>query len=206
MLHKAPVCPSHLLGVRRENDFHSKIIEASKVSGIALFPRTHGDLMYPAGQGFWLDLSARGAVHFILGGPPCETWSVSRWRYYDTGEGPQPLRSGEDTIKEIWGWATLRIRDLRQLIAANALLLFTLRLFVTQLLSGGGGLIEHPARPSQCRGRQPPSIWFLPLISYLLTSPKVRLIQLFQGYWTAVSPNPTSFMVTSPAACGRDFQ
>ena len=27
----------------------------------------------------WLDLAIAGCVVMVLGGPPCETWSVARW-------------------------------------------------------------------------------------------------------------------------------
>ena len=136
----------------------------------------------------------RGAIHFVYGGPPCETWSVSRWRFYDTGEGPAPLRSGDDIYDEIWGWRTLRLRDIQQILCSNALLLFMLTIFVTQLISGGGALMEHPARPGYRQGRQPPSVWLLPIVQFLLKCRQVRMIHISQGYWQALSPEANNVL------------
>lgn len=116
-------------GVRREDDLHTHLLRAGGKSGITLFPISvdiilsseKGNLLSRESQHFWLRLSRQGAIYFVYGGPPCETWSVSRWRFQDTGEGPAPLLSGEDVHEEIWGWFTLRLRDIQQLLCSNAL-------------------------------------------------------------------------------------
>ena len=200
-------------GIKREDDLHSHLLQAGKQSDVTLFPisidiilsETKGNLLDRESQTYWLSLSKQGAIHFVYGGPPCETWSVSRWRFYDTGEGPAPLRSGEDIYEEIWGWKTLRLRDIQQILCSNALLLFMLTIFVTQMIAGGGALMEHPARPGHRQGRQPPSVWLLPIVQLLLKCRQVRMIHISQGYWQALSPKPTTFLVTTPRADGRQF-
>ena len=122
----------------------------------------------------------------MYGGPPCETWSsisLAFLRY--RGRAGSALRSGEDVYEEIWGWKTLRLRDIQQILCSNALLLFMLTIFVTQLISGGGALMEHPARPGHRQGRQPPSVWLLPIVQFLLKCQRVRMIHISQGYWQA---------------------
>lgn len=200
-------------GIKRDDDLHTHLLRAGEQNDITLFPisidivlsPTKGNLLDRESQMFWLSLSKQGAIHFVYGGPPCETWSVSRWRFYDTGEGPAPLRSGEDIYEEIWGWKTLRLRDVQQILCSNALLLFMLTIFVTQLISGGGALMEHPARPGHRQGRQPPSVWLLPIVQFLLKCQQVRMIHISQGYWQALSPKPTTFLVTTPRANGHRF-
>ena len=200
-------------GIKRDDDLHTHLLRAGKQSDITLFPisidivlsQTKGNLLDRESQMFWLSLSKQGAIHFVYGGPPCETWSVSRWRFYDTGEGPAPLRSGDDIYEEIWGWKTLRLRDVQQILCSNALLLFMLTIFVTQLISGGGALMEHPARPGHRQGRQPPSVWLLPIVQFFLKCQQVRMIHISQGYWQALSPKPTTFLVTTPRADGHQF-
>lgn len=80
-----------------------------------------------------------------------------------------------------------------------------LTIFVTQLISGGGALMEHPAQPSSRQGRQPPTVWILPLVQYLLRCDQVKMVHISQGYWNAKSPKPTTFLITTPAADGRAF-
>ena len=45
----------------------------------------------------WLDLAIAGRVVMVLGGPPCETWSVARWNGGSrvAGAGPWAVRSSE---------------------------------------------------------------------------------------------------------------
>ncbi len=201
-------------GAKRDDDLHTYLLNAGEDLEVQLFPisidivlsEDKGNLLCPETQQLWLGLSRQGAIYFVYGGPPCETWSVSRWRYYDTGEGPQPLRSGDDVHEETWGWHTMRLRDLRQVACSNALLLFMLMIFATQIVSGGGALVEHPARPGRRQGRQPSTIWALPIVQFFLQCQQVVLIHISQGYWNAYSPKPTSFLITTPAVCGRALQ
>ena len=201
-------------GVKRQNDLHSQLLDVGRDEGIALFPisldivlsKEHGDLLDRRTQDYWADLSLRGGIHFAFGGPPCETWSVSRWRHYDTQTGPRPLRSGDDILSEIWGWRVLKVKEILQLLCANQLLLYMLRIFVCQLCSGGGALVEHPAQPPPRHGHQPASIWLLPLIRILLQCKQVSMIQIQQGFWSAVSPKPTTFLITTPKGSGPEYQ
>ena len=201
-------------GVKRANDLHSQLLEVSEVEGIALFPisldivlsKAHGDLLDQKTQDFWADLCIRGGVHFAFGGPPCESWSVSRWRYHDSQEGPRPLRSGDDKIYEIWGWTVLKIKEILQLLCANSLLLYMLRIFICQLCAGGGALLEHPAQPAPRQGRQPSSIWLLPLVRILLQCKQVSMVHIQQGLWNAASPKPTTFMITTSHGNGEKYQ
>lgn len=39
-----------------------------------------GDLLNSDVQAFWLDKTLRGLVYATVAGPPCESWSISRWR------------------------------------------------------------------------------------------------------------------------------
>ena len=99
-------------GVRRPGDFHSSVMALQDDSGLTLFPisvdiilsKEHGDLLSPTTQAFWVRLAMGGAIHYVLGGPPCETWSISRWRFFDEGVGRKPLRSGLDRMCEISGY------------------------------------------------------------------------------------------------------
>ena len=53
------------------------------------------DLSCSGGVARWLDLAIAGRVVIVLGGPPCETWSVARWNGGSraTGSGPRAVRS-----------------------------------------------------------------------------------------------------------------
>ena len=201
-------------GVKRPNDLHSKLLEMSEIEGVSLFPisldimlsKDHGDLLRPATQDYWAALALCGAIHFAFGGPPCETWSVSRWRRYESQQGPRPLRSGEERFVEIWGWHYLTIRELRQLVVSNSLLLYMIRIFICQLCAGAGALIEHPGKPGRREGQQPASIWVLPIIYILIQCRQVSLIPIAQGFWGAISPKPTDLLITTPHGTGKEYR
>ena len=200
-------------GVRRPGDFHTSVLALKDDSGLTLFPisidiilsKDHGDLLSGTTQAFWIRLALAGAIHFVLGGPPCETWSISRWRYYEDNTGPKPLRSGMDLMGEIWGWQTLRLRDLRQLLCSNGLLTFMIRIFCAQLIAQGAAVIEHPSQPGQRGGVQPPSIWLLPILQFLMTNAAVFRLQIHQGFWNALSPKPTTLLFTAPGVSGPEL-
>ena len=134
-----------------------------------------------------------------IGGPPCESWSVSRWRYFLEHTGPRPIRDGMDVDFAIWAMNPVRIRDLRQLDCANQLLLFMVLLIITQAANHRCCLLEHPACPP-CRpnGTQPASIWLLPILAYLLRADNIHKVTVKQGYWGALSPKPTTLLVVAP--------
>ena len=59
------------------------------------------DLSCSGGVAHWLDLAIAGRVVMVLGGPPCETWSVARWNGGScaTGAGLRAVRSSV----HLWG-------------------------------------------------------------------------------------------------------
>ena len=147
--------------MKRPNDLHSKLLEMSEIESVSLFPisldimlsKEHGDLLQPSTQDCWADLALSGAVHFAFGGPPCETWSVSRWRHYESQQGPRPLRSGDDRFLDL-GMASPH----DQRTASTSMLEFTvtqlymIRIFICQLCAGAGALVEHPGKPGRREG------------------------------------------------------
>ena len=191
-------------GVKRQGDVHSYIDQMAVRLNVPLCPisvdvalhSTHGDLLNTATQCFWLDKAASGLLFFVICGPPCESWSVSRFRQLLEGTGPRPLRA-TDPPWALWGKAQLRLRELLQVDFGNRLLQFSLLILSYQLLSGRYGLMEHPACATPRLGLQPPSVWLLPEVVAMLRHPKVRLLQLQQGLFGGISPKPTSFLLVS---------
>lgn len=195
-------------GVRRKGDLHSIIQDLPTPDGYVFYPASidvvlcadKGDLTSIKAQRFWLDASASGAIFGAIGGPPCETWSVSRWRFVIEQIGPRPIRNGMDLLETIWAAFPVRIRDLRQLDCANQLLLFMVLLLISQAATSRTCILEHPACPDvRPDGVQPASIWILPIITYLRRCPNIHLLNVKQGYWGARSPKPTSLLVACPS-------
>ena len=194
-------------GVRRPGDLHSIIQDLPVPDGHVFYPASidlilcseRGDLTNRSSQKFWIDASQTGIVFGAIGGPPCESWSVSRWRYFLEHTGPRPIRDGMDVDFAIWAMNPVRIRDLRQLDCANQLLLFMVLLIITQAANHRCCLLEHPACPP-CRpnGTQPASIWLLPILAYLLRADNIHKVTVKQGYWGALSPKPTTLLVVAP--------
>ena len=215
-VHRLPTKCRYVLhlfaGIRRQGDLHSVVAALPAVDGVSMFvasidivlSTTHGDIMCKQVQHKWLQASREGAIFAVVCGPPCESWSVARWHGDEDYVGPKPLRSGEDIDCCIWALSTLRQRDLRQVDTANQLLLFSLMLFVTQLLAGAIAIIEHPICPKRKPRGQPASIWLLPLIAYLRTLSAVVSLDIWQGLYNAVSPKPTTLLITAPQITHRE--
>ena len=200
-------------GVRREGDLHGALLQVQPPDGTVLFPisidivlsSTHCDLLDPQQQKRWLNWAKDGAIYMAIGGPPCETWSISRLRWYENFEGPRPLREGTRLLDYIWAIPQLRIREARQVRVANALLHFCILLFLAQVLTGGIAIIEHPDEPGPRGMLVPPSIWILPIMQYIKSASTVFPLHIKQGYWNALSPKPTLLLVTVPDCQGSDI-
>ena len=118
-------------GVRREGDIQWWAercrwpggIHMTIVSVDIIFHELLGDLTNGAIQDRWLSFLARACVCAACIGPPCSTWSISRWRFYTCQDGgPRPVRSRQLPF----GQASLRLREVRENILGNKLL-FCLR-------------------------------------------------------------------------------
>lgn len=201
-------------GVRRPGDIHSTVQELPVPDGYTFFPAsidialdpTWGDLTSRTAQQFWLDASMAGAIFGTIGGPPCESWSISRWRYYTELCGPRPLRDGMDPIEAIWALCPVRLRDLFQLDVANQLLLFILLITICQAARRRCSIVEHPAcPPPRACGTQPPSIWLLPIVKFLCRCQDLHEITVFQGFWGAASPKPTTLLIAAPNTTSQDI-
>lgn len=139
----------------------------------------------------WLSFLLRACVCAVFIGPPCSTWSVSRWRYYShDDEGPRPTRSAA----EPFGFQSLRLKELRDILLGNVLLLFAFDLLLVQLTLGRICVIEHPA-PGKIPNAA--SIWSLAVFRQIMRFPGVAELFVFQGHYGAISPKPTHFAVSN---------
>ena len=186
-------------GVRRPEDIQWWTEMEPKPPGVILtavsidiiFHEKLGDLSDLQVQQRWLSFLLRACVSAVFIGPPCSTWSVSRWRYYlHDDEGPRPTRSAA----EPFGFQSLRLKELRDILLGNVLLLFAFDLLLVQLTLGRICVIEHPAP-----GKVPnaASIWSLSVFRQLMRFLGVKELFVFQGYYGAISPKPTHFAVSN---------
>ena len=183
-------------GVKREGDVHGFVANLPPTESGAVYcpisvdvalDHIHGDLLNKRTQKFWLQKAKDGFLFFVLCGPPCESWSIARYRFLLEGTGPRPLRASEPT-RALWGLPQLRLREIRQIAFANSLLQFSLLILASQLSAGNYGLMEHPACPDRKCDRQPPSVWILPCVLLMLKHSSANLVTLLQGQYGARSP------------------
>ena len=122
----------------------------------------------------------------IFIGPPCSTWSISRWRHYVEEEsGPRPVRS----VMLPFGIEACRIGELRDLLLGYVLLFFALTILAVQAAKGRIGLLEHPS-PRDVE--KYPSIWSLAAYKALHGFSCFTEIVIQQGLFGAASPKPTT--------------
>ena len=163
-----------------------------------------GDLMDPKKKELFVDAILQGWVTGVVSGPPCETWSKARERSLEEAQGgthgPRPLRS----VLEPWGLEQLTVRELVQLVTGNALLGISVLMFTVAWLSGTFALLEHPMEPGSTVSA---SIWRLEILKFLAGLPQVQKLVVYQGFFGAVSPKPTTLLVAhGPPHAGDIFR
>ena len=223
-------------GVRRQGDLQQYLEEIEIPQGCTrvvlsldiVFDAKRADLTDPEVQRVWLDYIKRGCVCAIFAGPPCESWSRARksggFPGLSCGDGgPRIIRTREQPH----GLEALRIREVVQALTANALLLFTMEVFVWMTVLHRLMVIEHPAEPDAADEHWLASIWRLKAMQILERHPSTQLVRLLQGRFGGKSPKPTHLMIVAgdlpvseilhrfattslPAAlqmgtCGREF-
>ena len=94
----------------------------------------------------------------------------------------------------MWGLPSLALKELVQIATGNELLTFTLLLASVMIQTGGIGIVEHPAEPTE---EQAAAIWKLPFVQALLAAPGVTRRRLAQGLFGAPSPKPTDLLVVN---------
>lgn len=128
-----------------------------------------------------------GWIAGVAAGPPCETWSVARERFYSDQCGPRPLRDAF----HLSGYGVLRLKELLQVNIGNQLLGVALRLFLVAWLYGVFYVLEHPQEPESTTSA---SIWKIPCVRWMLGLPGVCRHLFFQGLFGAPSAKPTHLM------------
>lgn len=87
--------------------------------------------------------------------------------------------------------SSLAVREIRQVLVGNQLLMFSFRMLLMLYIYGGCGALEHPAPP---RREDLASIWRTPLAILLSCLPGVQRVDFSQGLLGMKSPKPTSVL------------
>ena len=176
-------------GRRRKGDLQEKLEALSSPPGVTLHIISldiiygpEADLFDPAVRKRWLDGFHQKRVLAFFAGPPCESWSRARFVQL-TNSKVRPIRSAQTP----WGLVSLAVRELRQVLTANVLMLFSLLCLTIQSINGHFGMVEHPARPHES---YKPSIWNTRLWSFLKQL-HITELAIAQGYYGAISSKPT---------------
>ena len=170
-------------------DRFSEGVYLTVVSLDIVVDRVYGDVTNEATQQFWLSHASSGEVAAFRCGPPCETWSRARFvRQAQRDRGPRPVRSAQ----ELWGLASLSLRELAQVHVGNHLLCFSLEMLFRLAIVRAYGVLEHPEMPED---ESMPSIWRLDVMQWLLQMPGVNSFGFSQGLLGAPTPKPTRLLV-----------
>eukprot|EP00438_Fugacium_kawagutii_P017628 Skav235502 [mRNA] locus=scaffold625:50873:56431:+ [translate_table: standard] len=159
-----------------------------------------GDLSSDEAYDFWTDKAKRGFILSFMAGPPCETFTRSRFR----AGGPPPLRSRMYR----WGLPGLLGNLHRQVESGSFLWRFTTAMIASQMSSGKGGIFEHPAPyeidHGSCRGGI--HTWAFPEMLALMKWPSIVLHHVEQGKFGQICRKPTSFLVLNHHKAASIFQ
>ena len=94
------------------------------------------------------------------------------------------------------GFDHLTIAEIEQVLQANRLLLFTLRLFMLMTYAHRMMVVEHPILPAAEGEDWLPSIWRLYAILVYNLHSAVTWVDLYQGHYGGRSPKPTTLLVS----------
>ena len=143
----------------------------------------------------WLSLIKSEQIAGVGGGPPCESWSVARFRACDgLKRPPRPLRLRD----QLWGLCDVTSRETDQLNTGNILMGFSLQATLLQGLTGGFAFLEHPADPTLTAGNpaNAPSIWASEIVEWILQIPSFCLLHSMQGHFGGYSAKPTTLLLS----------
>eukprot|EP00438_Fugacium_kawagutii_P029607 Skav235421 [mRNA] locus=scaffold924:310247:315996:- [translate_table: standard] len=152
-----------------------------------------GNILRPEARSFWLAQAARGALDGLMLGPPCETWTVSRERWFLDFIGPRPIR---DNVCP-WG---LLIAEANQIFSSNSLMTFGLTMWWRMWRTGKFAALEHPGEPDPRDHPCAATIWRTPIGLFLRGLPQASLELVLQGYHGAISPKPTGLLLANSPA------
>ena len=153
------------------------------------------DLSCSGGVARWLDLAIAGRVVMVLGGPPCETWSVAKCNGGSrvTGARPRAVRSSE----HLWGLHDLDAGERQQVALGNTLLRTVILFLAAARVYGFAAVMEHRQLP----GWMPlaPSSWKLPELTLLARAGGTECVHFDQCCCGTPWKQPTSlFAVGTP--------
>ena len=131
------------------------------------------------------------------------TWCRWTWWLTRSRAANNPLDNHTDrhqpriirTREQLWGLDCASLRELVQLYTGNTLLSFSLVVFIEICFVNGFAILEHPGEPVW--DAEAASIWRLPVISMILSFPKVQKIRFCQGLLGAATPKPTNLMTAN---------
>eukprot|EP00435_Cladocopium_sp_Y103_P072481 s369_g40.t1 len=152
--------------------------------------RTWGDASRAETRRLWISAIRDKFVVGFVAGPPCETWSRVRGVQHggaDPVECPPEALSADDAacasrgrlprilrdLTELWGFSSLSIKELEQILVGNTLLCFALEAIIEVSLAGTVGLLEHPGEPHDLIDAA--SIWRLPILKVIEQLPGVAV-------------------------------
>ena len=182
-------------GQPREGDVEDWLLRLGAQLGILFLVQSvdigcqpEWDLRCPDLIALLLEAIHGGLIDFVLGGPPCSTWSVLRF----LAGGPRPLRFRDG---QEWGRTDLTDRERESVESANILLLNFLALCEQVRACGGSCLLEHPADP----GRAPyPSIFATEVVEHWKDRIGGYYTEIDQCMFGGVARKPTGLITDMP--------
>lgn len=158
------------------------------------------NMMLSTTRDFWQKQISDGRLLGVILAPPCESWSVARWRAVHLKDGgPAPIR----TLAHPWGAPNARFSQLHQVEVATDLLMVALLFAMVATRFGLSFVLEHPAEPMAVPLAA--SIWRLGIVKEILAMKNIRLHRILQGYFGAPSAKPTFFMAHALPALDVTF-
>eukprot|EP00435_Cladocopium_sp_Y103_P041759 s1783_g11.t1 len=151
----------------------------------------------------WLSLIRAQRVVGAHGGPPCETYSVARWREIPGQPCPQPLRDQQFP----WGRLYLSLKEVFQCHTGTELMLLTMRILLEVYAAGGSISLEHPRGDVESSERW--CVWLSSFVRWMLVSADIQTCTFLQGPLGQVSPKPTTMLIgrlaTFPGRIYRNY-
>lgn len=189
-------------GQRRDGDLQQHIETTIRSSPLPIVVLSldiindyvRGDLSNHTTILYWQYKMMTGWILALIGGPPCETWSVARFmKFYDRNgvlkDCPPPLR----TLQHLWGKPAIKPKQQDHVECGNLLMRAMMKLVASAEHTNTACIMEHPTRPTWVA--EAPSSWYTEEMQYFRSLPNVQLLTIDQCMLGVESKKPTDLLV-----------
>ena len=179
-------------GRRREEDLADWISRETTLVPLCIDTAVDPEAGNVLHEEVWVRLILARKVVASHGGPPCESFTLARWKPHGKGGGPRPLRSRQFP----WGLPYRKLREVCQMMLGSTLFARVYYLLLLTYACGGAFTLEHPKGTEGKQDEDNPQwcVWQSAFVKRAMLAAEIRLTTFLQGPLGRPFPKPTCLL------------